>query len=272
MNLCHGDSTKLFNPQAYNSTHTYGCKVEHIAGDENLVRDELSYLPTNSGTIVDEVTEDELLLLQGFQALATLPFEQNTQSEISQFILQALPDGYLDFPIYYEHISNLQLSDSDLQKIWPDIKQNKYLGTVTIGKHELTTWTNKVYLPQDLHTHVSAWYHENLKHPRGKRMLATIHKHFTWKRIFSDKEICMCEQCQKLKILGQKSMVKSHFCLNQHKQIHGITCMWIAPGLRQFSSNTNQVEKRCKSIFTLSQSLIEEPLGKKSKVSLQLQR
>ena len=101
-------------------------------------------------------------MLQGFKALAKFPFEQNTESEISHFILQALPDGRLDFPINYECIANIQLSDLDQEKTQPDIKQNKYLGTVKIDKHELMTWKNKLYLPQDLHMHVSALYHENL--------------------------------------------------------------------------------------------------------------
>ena len=37
-------------------------------------------------------------MLQHFKALATLPFEQDTEIEISHFILEDLPDGYLDFP------------------------------------------------------------------------------------------------------------------------------------------------------------------------------
>ena len=62
---------------------------------------------TNSVTIVDNAAENELLMPKGFQALSTLPFEQNPESEISHFIKQALPEGYLDFPINDEFIANL---------------------------------------------------------------------------------------------------------------------------------------------------------------------
>ena len=123
-----------------------------------------------------------------------------------------------------------------------------------IGKHKVMTWKNKVYLSQDVYIHVLAWYHENLKHPGHEWMLATIHKHFTWKGIFSDiKKYVRVSSARNLRFQDRKSMVKYHFWLNQHKYIHGIMCMWIALGLGQLSSNTSQVEKCYKSASTLSQ-------------------
>ena len=54
--------------------------IEHIAGDENLGGDALFFLPMNSGTAADEASDDDILMLQGFKALAWLSFEQSEEN------------------------------------------------------------------------------------------------------------------------------------------------------------------------------------------------
>ena len=67
--------------------------------------------------MVNEAADSEFFILQNFQVLARMPFKQRTESEISHFIVQALLDGCLDFSINCEWIVNLQLSDTDVEKI-----------------------------------------------------------------------------------------------------------------------------------------------------------
>jgi transposase InsO family protein len=174
------DHKNLIHP---NSTHTsdrvlhqrllieeYGADLEYVKGENNIVADTLSRLPS-----------EELFVFQ--------------------------PNADAVFPLDLEAIANMQRTDQEFQAVLLKDSSGKYKKIIRDG-HELVVQgdTEAIYVPVSLQTTLLHWYHDCLQHPGVRRMQATIKEHLYWPGI--DQTIATyvktCAVCQEYKITATK--------------------------------------------------------------------
>ncbi len=153
----------------------YGAELEYVKGENNVVADTLSRLPTEEIFAFSPSTDDA-------------------------------------FPLDLATIAAMQQKDKELQlTLAKDTSQKKYKKIMT-DQQELTvcTETEAIYVPAELRAPILHWYHDCLQHPGVRRMQATIKEHLYWPGI--DQAVATyvktCAVCQEYKITATKKYGK----------------------------------------------------------------
>jgi hypothetical protein len=149
----------------------YGVELEYIKGENNIVADALSRIPTEELFIFDEAAE---------------------------------------FPLNMELIADKQLTDPHLQKALLE-QSTLYSAAEREGQPiYVNRQTDTVYVPASLRPAILEWYHTTLLHPGTKRMQVTVKENFYCPGIDTSVEalVCTCKICQKCKITAVKKYGK----------------------------------------------------------------
>ena len=87
-----------------------------------------------------------------------------------------------------------------LAPLGPRYTQEAYVDDLGV-----TTFEDKIWVPESLRECIVLWCHENLMHPVSTRMYRTIGNHFTWPGLKKDcEQHCKsCDECQHHKIVGR---------------------------------------------------------------------
>jgi hypothetical protein len=149
----------------------YGVDLQYIEGNNNVVADALSRLPTEEIFVFDAAADYPL-------NLATLAAQQVTDHHLA-LALQQTPATY-EKKIFEGH------------------------------KLYVCTTTAAIYVPTPLRAPLLQWYHTNLQHPGVKRMQATVRSSFYWPGIDAaiTKLVRTCDICQQCKITAVKKYGK----------------------------------------------------------------
>eukprot|EP00957_Ditylum_brightwellii_P029384 2221179-Ditylum_brightwellii.AAC.1 len=88
--------------------------------------------------------------------------------------------------------------------------QGKRFGSKTKRGVKLTTFDDKIWVPDKLTEGIVDWYHENFEHPGREGMINTVGKNFKWKGMMAQikKLILEYKDCQRFKIMGMKKYDK----------------------------------------------------------------
>jgi hypothetical protein len=134
------DHKNLVHPNSHHSSDSvlrqrllieeYGAELEYVKGENNVVADTLSRLPTE-------------------EIFAFSPSKDDA------------------FPLDLATIAAMQQQDKELQlALAKDTSQKKYKKNMT-DQQELTvcTATEAIYVPAELRTTILHWYHDCLQHP-----------------------------------------------------------------------------------------------------------
>jgi hypothetical protein len=154
----------------------YNPDIRYIKGEDNIVADTLSRLPT---------TNDP-----------EKPYTMPSRKELAESFAQDIEDNW-SFPISITLIKSFQQKDLKLTRKAesddPAYTISPFRGGAVICHN------NKVVIPIQLRTHVVNWYHEMLCHPGEKRTEETIRQHLTWPGLKTDVQKCVkgCPNCQK---------------------------------------------------------------------------
>ncbi len=175
-NLIHNDlkSERVLRWRLF--LEEYNLEIQYIKGEENIVADTLSRLPTTNDP-------EKPYIMPSREKLADC-FAQNTEENWS-------------FPISIPLIKSFQQQNPDLiQKIEsndPSYTISPFRGGAVICHNK------KIVIPLQLKSHVVKWYHEMLCHPGEKRLEETIRQHLTWSGLKTDVIKCVrkCPNCQK---------------------------------------------------------------------------
>ena len=165
----------------------FGPDIKHIKGEDNVVADAISRLPTANEDLNEPSTdvhgpsskmlaEGELFVLDDDEAFPlNLSLVQRTQQQ------------------------ELKSKNNKLQNLIND-KKSGY-NVMTLDGVELVAYQDKIYVPVSLRQRTMNWYHYYLNHPGGERLYKTLHKVCYWKGMANQCNIfCRkCSDCQKHK-------------------------------------------------------------------------
>ena len=158
----------------------FGPNIVHIKGDDNIVADVISRLPTTTTDQRDHSTE--ALDLSG-----KIPAENE---------VLVLEDDKA-FPLNLSLVRRTQ--QIELNKNKSKIKQylnDKKSGYViqTLNNVKLVTVEGRIYVLASLQKRTMEWYHYFMNHPGGERLFQTLNKVFYWKGM---KTQCLdfCKKC-----------------------------------------------------------------------------
>jgi hypothetical protein len=167
----------------------YGAELQFIEGEQNVVADALSRLPTEEIFTFDKADDTDFPL-----NLATLASKQHTDDYL-QLALQQHPENYVA----------------------------KKMEGHTVYVH---TPTQTIYVPASLRAAILQWYHTSLQHPGIKRMQCTVKENFYWPGVDAAIETLVraCAICQQCKITAVKKYGKiplpTHKSLAPWEQVH----------------------------------------------------
>jgi len=169
----------------------YSPNLKYIKGDENVVADALSRLPT----ILAAMPAEAKPLDDSMEAFYTIMdcFGNNKNKEQN-----------FDFhPLSYAHLDAAQQVDPDIMK---ELRKDtcKYLLKDFHGggtTRSLVCYNDKIVVPKKLHQHVIDWYHVTLCHPGINRTEESIGQHLFWPKMRDQitKYVQACPTCQKNK-------------------------------------------------------------------------
>jgi hypothetical protein len=151
----------------------YGAELEYIKGEQNVIADALSRVPTEEIFILEQPTDD-------------------------------------DFPLNLKKIAQLQEVDEHLAAAIT--KQNSPFQKIMRDDTELFVHkqSGTIYVPERMREKLLHWYHDCLQHPCVHRMQATVKEHLYWPRIDQDiaTYVKNCTVCQSYKITAVKKYGK----------------------------------------------------------------
>ncbi len=178
------DHKNLIHPNSHHSPdrvlrqrlliEEYGAELEYIKGENNIIADTLSCLPT------EEI-----------------------------FAFQHSADDV--FPLDLATMATLQSEDHDLQAILLNDISKKYKKIVRDENELIVRSENEtIYVPAVLRPTLLHWYHDYLQHPGVRRMQATMKEHLYWPGMDQAvaKYVKTCTVCQEFKITATKKYGK----------------------------------------------------------------
>ncbi len=170
----------------------FGPDIKHISGEDNIVADAISRLPTAD-------TDKNKLSTE-----APYPLTK-TVNEMEKLVLE--DDGA--FPLDLSLVRRTQQKEinknnSELQKLL-NINTSGYQLSTFEGI-ELVTYDNKIYVPKELRKRAMEWYHFFLCHPGADRLYNTMKEVCYWKGMAAQitRFNTTCDVCQKLKSRKRK--------------------------------------------------------------------
>jgi hypothetical protein len=159
----------------------FGPDIIHIKGEDNIVADAMSRLPTANqnqreystvtlGSSDEKSGEEEMLAFEDDEAFPlNLSLVRRTQQiELNQ-------------------------TNSKLKKLLNDKKSGYKV--MTLNNVELVVNEGKIYVPISLRLRTMEWYHHFMNHPGGERLYKTLNKVCYWKGI-STQCITFCRKCK----------------------------------------------------------------------------
>lgn len=165
----------------------FGPDIKHISGEDNIVADAISRLPTANNDQIEPSTE---VLDQSSEMLA----------ELEKLVLE----DDESFPLHLSLVRKIQQQElnttsSKLRQLVNDKKSGYHV--TTLNNVEIIAYKDRIYVPPSLRKRTIEWYHYFLNHPGGDRLYKTIAKVCYWKGMASQcNSFCRrCPECQKLK-------------------------------------------------------------------------
>ena len=165
----------------------FGPDIRHISGEDNLVADAISRLPTANKDQIEICTDTHDPL-------------SKTLSELENLVLEEDEGFPLNLPaVQKAQEKELNKKDSKLKQLINDKKSG--LNVTTLDGIEIVTYEDKIYVPKILRKRTIEWYHYFLNHPGGDRLYKTINRVCYWKGMSSQaNNFCQkCKECQQHK-------------------------------------------------------------------------
>ena len=162
----------------------YGPDIMHIKGEDNIVADAISRLPTANNDQREPCTEAQDQL-------------SKTLTEREMLILE----DDEPFPLNLSQVQRIQQKElnSKKSKLKQLVNDNKSGYKVsTLDESEIVTYEDKIYVPKQLQKKTMNWYHHFLNHPGGERLYKTLQQVCYWKGMtVQSTNFCKkCETCQ----------------------------------------------------------------------------
>ena len=168
----------------------FGPDIRHISGENNVVADAISRLPTAATEQSDVRNESQVL-------------QDEIKSAFFGEILN-LDEEHENFPldislVRKEQQKELNKRNSKLRDLVNKKESGYYIGT--FSNQELVLYENKLYVPKSLRQRVINWYHFYLCHPGAERLSNTLKQVCYWKGITNtcQKFTKTCKEYQKFK-------------------------------------------------------------------------
>ena len=162
----------------------FGPDIKHISGEDNIVADAISRLPT-ANKDQNEICTDTLGPLS------------ETLTELEQLVLEEDEGFPLNLPaVQKAQQTELNKKNSKLKLLINDKKSGYNIST--LDEIELVTYEDKIYVPKTLRKRTLEWYHYFLNHPGGDRLYNTINRVCYWKGMATQaNNFCQkCKGCQ----------------------------------------------------------------------------
>ena len=170
----------------------FGPDIIHIKGEDNIVADAISRLPTATKN-------------QRESSTVTLGSKDKKSTEEEIFVLEDDESFPLDLSLVrrtqqYE----LNKNKNNIKQLLND-KKSGY-NVITLNDVELITFEGKIYVPLALRKRTMEWYHYFMNHPGGERLYKTLNKVCYWKGMSTQcSNFCKkCSVCQKFKSRKRK--------------------------------------------------------------------
>ena len=167
----------------------FGPEIRHISGEENIVADAISRLPTaDYNDQKEQCTE-----VPGQAEVIAMEKGEHLTLEDDE-----------EFPLNLSLVRRIQLVElrknkSKLKQLINDEKSGYKISQ--LDGIELVTFEGKIYVPSKLREKTLHWYHYFLNHPGGERLYKTLKQICYWKGMASaaEKHCKRCAVCQKHK-------------------------------------------------------------------------
>ena len=168
----------------------FGPNIQHIAGEDNIVADGLSRLPTTK-TDEKKLCTDDWHLAKQFFATAR---EKQRQDPTEEF----------GFPLAISLVQREQEKEKKNPKSWLQIAEQKKLSGYTVEEIDdflIFCHEGKIYVPEILRGRTLDWYHYFLEHPGGDRLSQTIGSIAYWPGLHHQAKqyAKRCKVCQTFK-------------------------------------------------------------------------
>ena len=170
----------------------FGPDILHIKGEDNIVADAISRLPTANEDQNESRTEIQGLSSEMLAKMEYLIFEDNEEFPLHLPLVQKVQQN------------ELMKKSSKLKQLINDKKSGYHV--ITLDNVEIIAFKNRIYVPHSLRQRTIEWYHHYLNHPGGDRLYKTIAKIGYWKGMTSQcSTFCQkCLDCQKFKSRKRK--------------------------------------------------------------------
>ena len=165
----------------------FGPDIRHISGEDNIVADAISRLPT---TKIDQKTKST-----EFEDQENRKFSPKS----SEFLVLQNEDRFpLDvLLVQKEQQKELNKKNSKIKRLLEQ-KLSGYYKDNSLYDTELILHEKRIYVPISLRSKVIEWYHHYLNHPGAERLNKTLQQVCYFKGITSacQKHCYRCKQCQ----------------------------------------------------------------------------
>ena len=168
----------------------FGPDIRHISGEDNIVADAISRIPT---TAID-------------QNRKSTEFEDQENGKFltksSEFLVLQNEERFpLDIPLVQkEQTKELNKNNSKIKQLLKTQSSGFYKDK-SLYDTELILHEKRIYVPKSLRSKVIEWYHHYLNHPGAERLNKTLQQVCYFKGITSacQKHCYRCKQCQMYK-------------------------------------------------------------------------
>ena len=159
----------------------FGPDIQHISGDDNIVADAISRVPTANQDQIETCTDTQDPLSKTLMELEHLVLEEDEGFPLNLPLVQKAQQ------------KELNSKNSKLKQLVNDKKSGYNIST--LDELELVTYEDKIYVPKPPRQRTIEWYHYFLNHPGGDRLYKTINRVCYWKGMAAQ-ENSFCQKCK----------------------------------------------------------------------------